>query len=196
MVLEDILTAFKCCQVLNVSFHKFHLSSAFVYIRKTPTQEETSKIAQSLSGRDLVIGDLNLDKNRAEDVKKIDILCQKRSQVLDEITTVWFNQLDHVLLDKTLFPCHFATSFRNHTTDHHAIAFRVPEVGAQFSNSFLSKINFDREHWTKTKHQKRKFNESEDRDAPTNKRNKANNGITNMNDLYSPNWLTSETIDN
>ena len=133
------------------------------------------QIAQSLSDGDLVIGDLNLDKNRAEDVKKIDILCQKRSQVLNEISTVLFNQLDHVLLDKTLFPCHFATSFRNHTTDHHAIVFRVPEVGARFSNSFLSKINFDREHWTK-----RKFNESEGRDAQSNKRTKANNVLTNI----------------
>ena len=45
-----------------------------------------------------------MDKNRAGDAIKIDILCKKRSQVLNEITTLWFNQLNYVLLDKALFP--------------------------------------------------------------------------------------------
>ena len=37
-----------CMQVLTVSFLKYHLSSAFVYIRETPTQEETKRLEKYL----------------------------------------------------------------------------------------------------------------------------------------------------
>ena len=102
-------------QVMNLTFLQFDLKSAFMYVRKTLTQIETEQVEKSLSDRSLIIGDINMDKNRAGDAIKIDILCKKRSQVLNEITTLWFNQLDYVLLDKALFPTYFATSFRNQT---------------------------------------------------------------------------------
>ena len=110
-------------QVLSVSFLKYHLSSAFVYVRKTPTQEEVLRVQNFLSDIDLVMGDLNLDTYRNEDSDKINLFCKSRSQILNEVTTTWFNQLDHILLDCSLFPSYFTTSFRNHTTDHHAIVF-------------------------------------------------------------------------
>ena len=98
-------------QVMTASFMKNHVTSAFVYIRQIPSEAETRRLETFLKSYDLFMGDLNLDTYRAEDQQKIKILCEKRSKVLNEITTVRFNQLDHVLLDCTLFPDFFTTSF-------------------------------------------------------------------------------------
>ena len=67
-------------QVMNLTFLQIDLKSAFMYGRKTLTQIETEQIEKSLSDRSLIIGDLNMDKNRAGDAIKIDISCKKRSQ--------------------------------------------------------------------------------------------------------------------
>ena len=87
------------------------------------------------------------------------------------------------------------TSFRNHTTDHHAIVFRLPLYGTKISDSFLLKMNFDGEHWTKKT--KRKMTRHEESETLGNKRAKTTqeNPSLDMNCLLSPNWLTSEVID-
>ena len=144
-------------QVMTASFLKYHITCAFVYIRHTPTEAETMKLGKFLKSFDLVMGDLNLDSYRSADVPKLQILCETRRKVLNEITTIRFNQLDHILLDCNLFPNFFATSFRNHTTDHYTAVVRIPSVGNTISELFLSSINFNQEHWTKTAKRKRKF---------------------------------------
>ena len=98
-------------QVITASFLRYHITSAFVYIRQTPTEAETKKLGTFLKSIDLVMGDLNLDTYRTGDLQKINLLCEQRTKVLNEITTIRFNQLDHVLLDCTLFPDFFTTSF-------------------------------------------------------------------------------------
>ena len=146
-------------QILSVYFLKYHISAAFVYIRQTPSDVETKLLENYLDSYDLVMGDLNLDSYRAPDQQKIEYLVKRRSKVLNEITTIRFNQLDHILLDCALFPEFFATSFRNHTTDHHTVVVRIAELGNKVSESFLQNINFDKRNWTK--HTKRKWNEDE-----------------------------------
>ena len=47
----------------------------------------------------------------------------------------------------------------HHTTDHHAVVVRIAELGNKLSASFLQKINFDQQNWTKNT--KRKGNEVE-----------------------------------
>ena len=106
------------------------------------------------------MGDLNLDTYRTGDLQKINLLCEQRTKVLNEITTIRFNQLDHVLLDCKLFPNFFTTSFRNHTTDHHAPVIRIPVFGNSISDAFLQDTNFDREHWTKASKRKGDFNKT------------------------------------
>lgn len=138
-------------QIMTFSILKFHVSCAFVYVRQTPSEEETRKLACFLEHTDLVMGDLNLDPYRAADAKKLETLCEKRKKVLNEITTIRFNQLDHILLDCELFPKYFATSFRNHTTDHHTIVVRIPAYDNNFSETFLKDIHFNQDHWTKSK---------------------------------------------
>ena len=124
-------------QVLSVSFLKYHLSSAFVYVRKTPTKEEVLRTENFLDDKDLLMGDLNLDTYKKEDLDKLEILCKRRSKILNEVTTLWFNQLDHILLDCSLFPSYFTTSFCNHTTDHYAIVFRLPLLETKWRLHFL-----------------------------------------------------------
>ena len=142
-------------QVMSVSFMQFHLTCAFVYIRKTPTTEETKRLENYLEHFDVVMGDLNLDAYRAEDAERLDILCERRTKVLNEITTIRFNQLDHILLDCNLFPQYFATSFRNHTTDHHTIVLRIPALGNKKSDAFKELLNFNQMQWTRGVSQKR-----------------------------------------
>ena len=181
-------------QVLSVSFLKYHLNSAFVYVRKTPTQEEVLRVQNFLSDVDLVMGDLNLDKYRNEDAVKINLFCKTRSQILNEVTTTWFNQLDHVLLDCSLFPSYFTTSFRNHTTDHHTIVLRLPLFGNTMATSFLETVNFDGEHWTKTTKRKATNEEGKEKKFRKQSTEVVENAKDTLKSLLSPNWLTSEIV--
>ena len=67
-------------QVITVSFLKYHITGAFVYIRETPTEAETRKLEKFLNSFDLVMGDLNLDTYRTGDLQKIKILCEQRTK--------------------------------------------------------------------------------------------------------------------
>ena len=149
-------------QVLSTYFLNYHLSAAFVYIRKTPSEAETRKLEECLCQYDL-----NLDAYRTADQQKLEILCQRKSKVLNEITTIRFNQLDHILLDCALFPEYFATSYRNHTTDHHAVVVRIANIGNKKSEAFLQNIRFDQENWTKLP--KRKTDDEESLNEATRK---------------------------
>ena len=54
-------------------------------------------------------------------------------------------------------------------------------------------VNFDGEHWTKQ--HKRKRNECQESDTASNKRSRPFNKVKNFKDLLSPNWVTSDTVD-
>eukprot|EP00092_Neocalanus_flemingeri_P022722 GFUD01024642.1.p1 GENE.GFUD01024642.1~~GFUD01024642.1.p1 ORF type:complete len:2733 (+),score=580.47 GFUD01024642.1:994-8199(+) len=181
-------------QILKVSFLKYHLTSAFVYIRQTPTETETVKLEQFCNTVDLIMGDLNMDTNRPEDANKIRVLCQKRSKVLNEITTIRFNQLDHILLDCNLFQISFTTCFRNHTTDHYTIVIRIPVISNAMSDSFLQRINFDGERWTRTFKRKR-FNISQSERNTKQLITESEKQEIDFKCLFSPNWLTAVIID-
>ena len=132
-----------------------------------------------------------MDSFKAEDARKLEILCGKRSKALNGVTTTRYNQLDHILLDKKMFPEFLTTSFRNHTSDHHTIVIRIPQFGNAFSDSFMQKINFDSGQWTKNSSRKRNnFDKSE---VPV-KTQKVVEELS-LKCLLSPNWLTEELID-
>merc|ERR1712002_487291 len=132
------------------------LKRAFVYIRETPTKDEIQILKKDFTNIDLVMGDINLDPNRSDDLKKLDYLCSERKRVLTEVTTIRFNQLDHVLLNVTKFPIFFTTSFINHTTDHHSIIIRIPKQGNGFRQPFLEKMSFHVDAETRMSMLKRK----------------------------------------
>ena len=150
-------------QIMTASFINFNITCAFVYVRKTPSEAETYRLEKFLKPFHLVMGDLNLDAQRSEDDKKLKILCETRKKVLNEITTIRFNQLDHILLNCDLFPEFFATCFRNHTTDHYTTVLRIAAPGNSKTELCKKVINFDQEHWTKLprKRNNLEVNESE-----------------------------------
>ena len=51
-------------QVLPASFMKYHLTGAFIYIRKKPTEAQTRKLEKYLNSLDLIMGDFNLKPKR------------------------------------------------------------------------------------------------------------------------------------
>ena len=144
-------------QILNVFFKEFHLDASFVYINKTPTKSDLDKLSETLDSSHLVMGDLNLDMDRAEDQGKLNSLCgESKRRVLSEITTNQLNQLDHVILVKDpAWQDAFSTSYWNYTSDHKVIVIRVPKKGNHFSSQFKQRLHFDQDKETRTG-QKRK----------------------------------------
>ena len=103
------------------------------------------------------MGDLNLDADdpkRNSNKKKLEALCVERTKVLQEVTTTRYNQLDHILLNIGKFPVFYSTSFFNHTTDHHTIIARIAKSGNNKKQSFLKRVSFDADEYTKSKRRK------------------------------------------
>ena len=137
-------------QVLKVYFKGISLSAAFVYINHTPTSKEVDKLLAVLNSSDsghaeLVMGDLNMDMDRAEDKEKLRKICgEYRCQILKEITTDNWNQLDQVIIAKNRVKHDaFSTSYYNYTSDHKAIVVRIPNTFNLFSTGFKKVFNLD-----------------------------------------------------
>ena len=136
-------------QTSKITILSLKLQIGFGYIRETPNEEELLKITKGFRNCSVVIGDFNLDPNRASDLKKLDFMCgPTRERHLREVTTSNFNQLDHILVEKSLAKQCFSTSFYNPTSDHRTVTIRIP-MKAKFSSKFLEDLNFDKEKWTK-----------------------------------------------
>ena len=179
-------------QCLKVHIPDFSIKVAFVYIRQTPTEGELTHLIKVLEDVDLLLGDLNLDPVRSDDLKKLNSLCvHGHSRVLNEVTTTHCNQLDHILFHEKCSPGFFSTSFRNFSSDHHTISIRLPFSGNEYSDSFLQAHFFNKEQKTT----KRKI----DNFSGENQRSKRSIVIDEQDEtwlqcLQSPNWLTSNVI--
>ena len=92
---------------------------------------------------DVLMGDLNLDPTREEDSQKLKRLRERRTSVLNEVTTIRFNQLDHIDLDLNKFNTFYSTSFINYTSDHHLLSLRIAKDGNSFNESHLKKMSFN-----------------------------------------------------
>ena len=211
-------------QVLFVTFKHINLKVAFIYTREKPSQTKVNVLRNDLCESDLIMGDLNLDARNEEDLLKLDLLCGSRTRILNEITTIRFNQIDHVMLDCTKFKSYFSTSFINYTSDHNTLCIRVAEKGSDFNSSFKQKMSFSNEKETKTwgKQYKKSQHHGIERTMPmttkyegkslknepiydlsTNKQEvgtivgavKENHATgVDLSCLYTPNWLNDEII--
>ena len=201
-------------QLVMVSFDEYALKSAFIYTRQTPTKEQLKDIVRDCSNVDLIMGDLNLDPKKKEDRAKLDLLCQTRSMILNETTTIRFNQLDHILLDNRKFSAYFATSYLNYTTDHHCLTIRIGVKENELDIAFLQKLLYTPEKVTKKvthqkykdKGNKRLNKESKEVVNPKKINLKQEEGIEsenivvttpfNLSFVNTPNWLNDEVINN
>ena len=155
-------------QGLTVNLRKYYQKLVFLYIRKTPTQSENVQIAERFSQFDAIIGDLNLNPSLPEQRNKLDRICGKNKYLaLKEITTLNHNQLDHIILDKSLSTHSFVTSYHNFSSYHKSIVLRLATNQGSFKKDFLEGIHFDKDNHMKPSvnpqaGKKREVNKSQD----------------------------------
>jgi len=184
-------------QIVFANFPDYDLRAAFVYVREKPGREYINIMKRDFKDFDLIMGDLNLDRQNKEDEKKLSSLIEHRSSVLKEVTTIRLNQLDHILLDCHKYKTHFVTSFINYSTDHHVITARIASEGNDFFEKFQQKRTFDVDKETP----KRKRCRIEKReavivldDAEEIKPRPITLTNIDLSCLLSPNWLNDNII--
>ena len=101
------------------------------------------KICENLEGCNMILGDLNLNPINDPEKKLLNLLCMEDKKIfLNEITTTQYNQLDHIIADKSLEERLYTTSYFNFILDHKSITARIGFIGNQISQQFLEKKTF------------------------------------------------------
>ena len=96
-------------QGLVMDVRKYYKRIVFLYIRETPNIEEARKIAERFHDFDCIVGDLNLNPQIYQDKNKLINICGKtKDLLLNEITTIYSTQLDHVIVEHDLTNNSFA----------------------------------------------------------------------------------------
>ena len=164
-------------QGLILDLKQIYKKIVCLYIRKTPSEKESSDIGKRFQHADCIIGDLNLNPAIPKQKSNLLKICGSiKSIALTENTTMNNNQLDHVLLDNNMNNC-FSTSYLNLASDHRPIVVRIPLPGNQFSETFLEHLNFDSDHHLKMKmKQENTWNNQEDMSSEYKGRNSKVNG--------------------
>ena len=123
------------------------LTFGFIYCRSAPTELEIVSINRYFIDCNVFMGDLNLSHRIQNDQQKIVSLCQEtKVNVLKEITrSVSWNQLDYILVDKSLTDNCLATSFSNFISDHNSITVRIGLDQNNLTDEIKQKINFNQE---------------------------------------------------
>ena len=140
------------------------LTCGFIYCRSTPTESEIKKINQIFEACKIIMGDFNLSHRIARDQQKLHELCQKsKINALREITrSISNNQLDYILVERTLEKNCFVTSFNNFISDHKSITARIGLNKNEMTEEILSKLTFNRESHLKAKQCRYSTSSSED----------------------------------
>ena len=147
----------------------------FMYVRETPTLKDIERFVKDTKDLDiltgemleyiffiistafLLTGDLNLDPERDDDMKKLTVLlANNKVRALKEVTTTRHNQLDHILVKKDIYKEYYCSTFLNFTSDHRVVTMRLPIEDNRFSDSFKKNVFFEQDHWTKPKMSTRK----------------------------------------
>ena len=123
------------------------LTFGFIYCRSTPTELEIVSINRYFVDCNVFMGDLNLSHRIQNDQQKIVSLCQEtKVNVLKEITrSVSWNQLDYILVDKSLTDNCLATSFSNFISDHNSITVRIGLDQNNLTDEIKQRVNFNQE---------------------------------------------------
>ena len=126
----------------------------FIYCRTTPTNGEVKGINKYFKECDVLMGDLNLSNQNLTDQEKLSILCQNNKvSLLDEITrSISNNQLDYILVNKSMKENCFVTSYSNFISDHKAIVARIGSETNSLSDETKERIFFDTESHLKERH--------------------------------------------
>ena len=157
-------------QGITMNLRRIYKKFVFLYIRKTPSQLETTNIAERFIDFDGIIGDLNLNPSIPDQKHKLEKLCGKTKYLaLAEITTMKLNQLDHIILEKDLSSHSFSTSYLNFASYHKSIVLRLNRANAKFRKEFVEGQHFNIEKHLKSNKGWENSSQKEDRFADTEK---------------------------
>ena len=99
-------------QIISLKIRVCLLNVSFIYIRKTPNNEDINRLRRYIFGSEAVLGDLNLNRSVEGDKKLLEKLCADgKTNHLDEVTTDKLNQLDYVLLDSKIANYAFSSAY-------------------------------------------------------------------------------------
>ena len=118
---------------------KNDFSVAAIYSRRSPTTRDIDKMKKVFGHCDVLMGDFNLSHRIDSHQEKLKALCNNsKENILKEITrSISNNQLDYVLVSRTLKENCFATSYYNFISDHKSIALRIGVNGNKLSKSTI-----------------------------------------------------------
>ena len=129
-------------QGLNVSLSELKLKLSFVYIREKPTSADIQNILKHCKNYSALIGDLNLNPRDSTQMNHLKLLSNENKYLsLDELTTTYNNQLDHIIVNNILKPTVYATSYYNFISDHKTVTIRFGLQNNQFNEAFLQKMS-------------------------------------------------------
>ena len=127
-------------QGIKMFFNK--LEFVFLYIRQTPSSSDIEKISNFCQHSSAILGDLNLNPRIPLEKKYLKKICGEDKYISLNENTRENNQLDHILVKKTLRPLVFTTSFVNFVSDHKTLTLRIGLQGNKFTKEFLQKCSF------------------------------------------------------
>ena len=131
-------------QGLTMNLNFIYKKVAFMYIRKTPSQSETTKIAERFHDFDCIIGDLNLNPKIADQQHSLKKICGNTKYLaLEEITTTKLNQLDPIILEKDMSSYSFSTAYHNFASYHKSIVLRLASSNAKYRKEFKEGKHFN-----------------------------------------------------
>ena len=179
-------------QGITINLNFIYKKMVFLYIRKTPSKSETTKIAERFHDFDCIMGDLNLNPKIAEQEHSLKKLCGKTKYLaLEEITTTKMNQLDHIILEKDMSSCSFSTAYHNFASYHKSIVLRLASSNAKYRKEFIEGKHFNIEKHLKSNKEAEKSSKRGDTFP-----NKANSGQMSPNDqVSSDRFKSTETQD-
>ena len=129
-------------QGLNLLLSNLELKLSFLYIRETPTFVDIQNILKHCKNCSALIGDLNLNPRDTTQMNHLKLLCEaNKYMALDEFTTKYNNQLEHIIVDTTLKQNVYATSYLNFISDHKTVTIRFSLQNNQFNEDFLHKMS-------------------------------------------------------
>ena len=103
------------------------ITLGFIYCKSTPTATEAKAIKIVFEECDALLGDLNLSHRVKDDVEKMKIICDdSKSSILNDITrSISNNQLDYILVRKSLSRSFLPFAYFDFISDHKAITLRI-----------------------------------------------------------------------
>ena len=144
-----------CFQYVSVKFNHCGIVGNFVYLNRTPSNEDLGQIIKHLPDSDFIMGDFNLNPMKEDQMKSLEVFSRKidMDMFLQE-NTMFNTQLDHCFISEDLRKLSYSTSYANLYSDHFTITLRISDKNMKsdptdkyifFDQNFLNqrKLNMD-----------------------------------------------------